>query len=411
MSVTTVGLAMMGILTPMINSMLAGALAGGGGDGDDDWYWNVPEWVRRNNIIIGWGNWYLAVPLPVEFRAAYGLGDIAGAAFCYQKTPNRTFGGVAGDMIATAANILPVNPIEGYSGSGNLGDAIIRGIAPDAGMFFVDWATNRDYTGRALWKENPFNDTVPKSQGAYASTPKGIIAACQALAQVSGGTIDVAPGLVRDFMNNYGGGFFRAAEEVSKITTGIIGSDPDRPFRWDNVPFFSGFTGHIDTDRSNSFAQGALREYQEISDSNVKRLNAICNTSDLTAAIVYGDPENIPEEYRARVNMWKTLHPKEYELGKMYRDGMNNKYKMKQYERGEKKGQWYKSKELERPGVTALRKTWKDLREYWAKMPDNTPEEKSAKAEMGLEVQEAWHRYYDAEANLAEELMNFEYGR
>ena len=413
MSVTTVGLAMMGILTPMINSMLAGALAGAGGDGDgdDDWYWNVPEWVRRNNIIIGAGNWYLAVPLPVEFRSAYGLGDIAGAAFCYQKTPNRTFGGVTGDMLATAANILPVNPIEGYSGSGNLGDALIRGVFPDAGVFFVDWATNRDYTGRALWKENPFNDTVPKSQGAFASTPKGIIRACQGLAQISGGKIDVAPGLVRDFMNNYGGGFFRAAEDVSKIITGAIGNDPDRPFRWDNIPFFSGFTGHIDKDRSNSFAQGALREYQDLSEGNVKTLNAICNTDELTAAKVYGDPEDIPEEYRARVNAWKALHPKEYELGKMYREGMNNQYKMKQYVRGEKKGQWYKSNEVERKGVNTLKKEWKDLREMWLSMPENTPEEKAEKAEMDLMVQEAWHLYYNAEADLADKLMDFEYGK
>ena len=411
MSATTAGLAMMGILTPMINSMLAGALAGAGGDGDDDWYWNVPEWVRRNNIILGAGNWYIAIPLPVEFRAAYGLGDIAGAAFCYQKTPNRTFGGVAGDMLATAANILPVNPIEGYSGSGNLGDAIIRGVAPDAGMFFVDWATNRDYTGRALWKENPFNDTVPKSQGAFASTPKGIIYACQKLAQVSEGQIDIAPGLVRDFMNNYGGGFFRAAEDVSKIVTGVIGKDPDRPFRWDNIPFFSGFTGHIDEDRSNSFAQGALREYQNVSDGNVKKLNAICNTDELTAAKVYGDPEEIPEEHRARVNAWKTLHPKEYELGKMYREGMNNKYKMKQYVKGEKKGQWYKSNEIEQKGVNTLKKEWKDLREFWLSMPDNTPEDKAEKAEMALQVQEAWHLYYNAEADLADKLMDFEYGK
>ena len=141
----------------------------------------------------------------------------------------------------------------------------------------------------------------------------------------------------------------------------------------------------------------------------MKALNAICGTSKLTSAKIYGD-EDIPEEYQAKVNAWKTLHPKEFELGRMYREGMNNKYKMKQYVKGEKKGQWYKSKELERPGVTTLKKNWKDLRDYWAKMPSKTPEEKSAKAEMELEVQDAWHKYYDAEANLAEELMNYEYG-
>ena len=407
MTTITTGLLMMGILTPMINSMLAGAAAGAGGSGDDDWYWNLPEWVRRNNLILGTGRWYLAIPLPVEFRAPYGMGDIIGSAFVYEKTPNRTFGGVAGDLISTASGLLPVNPIEGYTSNGNIGDAALRAVVPDATVFFVDWATNRDYTGRPLWKENPFNDTVPRSQGVYASTPKGLVFACQKLAEVTDGAIDVPPGLVRDFMNNYGGGFFRAAEDMSKI----LFTDEERPFRWDNVPFFSGFTGHIDEDRSNSFATSALNEYKDLSDGIVKKMNAINGTDEITAAMVYGEPEDIPEQYRSKVRVQKILSGKDYQLGKMYRDGMNNKYKMKQYVKGEKKGQWYKSKEIEQKGVNTLKKEWKDLREQWASMPNKTPEEKSAKAEMGLMVQDAWHRYYDAEANLAEQLMNYEYGK
>ena len=405
MTAITTGLAMMGILTPMINSLLAGAASGG--DGDDDWYWNLPEWVRRNNLILGTGRWYLAVPLPVEFRAPYGLGDIIGSAFVYEKTPNRTFGGVAGDIISTAAGILPVNPIEGYTSNGNIGDAVIRGIVPDATVFFVDWATNRDYTGRPLWKENPFSDTAPKSQGAFASTPKGIVYACQKLAEITEGGIDVPPGLVRDFMNNYGGGFFRTAEDISKL----LFTDVERPRRWDNIPFFSGFTGHIDEDRSNSFAMNALNEYKDLADGIVKKMNAINGTSKISTSMLFGDPDSLPEQFRAKVNTWKALHPKEYELGRMYHEGMNNKYKMKQYVKGQKKGQWYKSKELERKGVTALKKEWKSLREEWANMPSRTEVEKSAKAEMWLEVQDAWHRYYDAEANLAEALMDYEYGR
>jgi len=415
MGTITGGLVVMGMVTPLLNSMLAGAFGGGDG-GDDDWYWNLPEWVRRNNIVIGTGRWYLAIPLAVEFRAPYGLGDIASSAFCYHKTPTRgsgdvPFGDLALDFINTAANILPVNPVEGYTPSNsNIGDALIRAVAPDAGMFFVDWATNRDYTGRPLWKENPFNETVPKSQGAYASTPKGIVAACQKIAEVTGGRIDIAPGLVRDAMNNYGGGFFRVAEDASKVLTGIFDNDPERPFRWDNVPFFSGFTGHIDEDRMNSYAVNALREYEELSEENVKRLNAVCNTSDLTAAMVYGDTP-VPEQYESKVNVWKTLHPKAYELGRMYREGMNNTYKMKQYVRGAKAGQWHKSNEVEQYGVTALKKQWKTLRDEWAAMPENTLGERSLKAEKLLEVQQAWHTYYDAEGNLADRLMKYEYGK
>ena len=413
MGTTTAGLVMMGILTPMINSMLAGAA--GGGDGDDDWYWNIPEWVRRNNLILGTGRWYLAVPLPVEFRAIYGIGDIAASAFVYDKYPNRTFGSVAGDIVSTASGILPVNPVEGYTGNGNFGDAALRAVAPDAGMFFVDWATNRDYTGRPLWKENPFSKTVPKSQGAYASTPKGIVNACQWLAEQTNGSVDIAPGLVRDFMNNYGGGFFRTAEDVSKVLFGLIGDDPERPFRWDNVPFFSGFTGHIDEDRSNSTSQNALREYKDISEGNVRRVNSILGTDEVTSAILYDNPESLYERDGVTViqkaKIRRMLESNDYQLGKMYRDGMNNQYKMKQYTRGEKAGQWYKSKEIERKGVNTLKKEWKELREQWSKMPGKTPEEKSAKAEMSLRVQEAWHLYYDAEAELAEKLMDYEYGK
>lgn len=406
----TASLLVMGMLTPFINSMLAGLV--GGGDGDDDWYWNLPEWVRRNNIVIGTGKWYLAIPLPVEFRAPYGIGDIAGSAFAYDKYPNRDFGDVVGDIFATASSILPVNPVEGYTSNGNIGDAIIRTVAPDAGMFFVDWATNRDYTGRPLWKENPFSDTVPKSQGAYASTPKGIVVACQKIAEVTNGGIDIAPGLVRDAMNNYLGGFFRAAEDVSKEVYGLFGNDPERPFRWDNVPFFSGFTGHIDEDRSNSFAQNAIYDYKKLSEDNVKSMNAILNTDDVTSAVLYDEPESLYEREGVTIvqkaKIKRMLDSKNYALGKMYREGMNNKYKMKQ---SLKDGHWYKSREVERKGVNALRQEWKDLRDQWAKMPDKTEEQKSAKAEMDLKVQEAWHLYYDAMGDLAEKLMDYEYNK
>ena len=408
MTAATASLLVMGMLTPLINSMLAGLV--GGGDGDDDWYWNLPEWVRRNNIVIGTGKWYLAIPLPVEFRAPYGIGDIAGSAFAYDKYPNRDFGNVAGDLITTASGILPVNPVEGYTSNGNIGDAIIRTVAPDAGMFFVDWATNRDYTGRPLWKENPFSETVPRSQGAYASTPKGIVAACQKIAEVTNGGIDIAPGLVRDAMNNYLGGFFRAAEDVSKEVYGLFGNDPDRPFRWDNVPFFSGFTGHIDEDRSNSFAQNTLYDYKKLSEDNVKSMNAMLNTDEVTSAVLYDEPQSLYEREGVtlvqKAKIKRMLDSKDYALGKMYREGMNNTYKMKQ---SMKDGHWYKSRDIEKKGVNTLRQEWKDLRDEWAKMPNKTEEQKSAKAEMELKVQDAWHCYYDAQADLAEKLMDYEY--
>ena len=95
--------------------------------------------------------------------------------------------------------------------------------------------------------------------------------------------------------------------------------------------------------------------------------------------------------------------------GKMYREGMNNEYAMKQYVRGDKAGQWCKSKEVKRKGVDSLRKEWKEAREVWASLPDKTEEEKAAKAEAYKDVTNAWHLYYNAKADLVDRLMAYEY--
>ena len=231
---------------------------------------------------------------------------------------------------------------------------------------------------------------------------------------MSSGKIDVPPGLIRDFANNYGGGFFRAAEDASKIFTGLIGDDPERPARWDNVPFFSGFTGHIDEDRSNSFASNALYGYKSLSDGVVKSLNAILNTDEVSAAIAYDEPESLydmTESVITKAKIKNILSSKDYQLGKMYREGMNNEYEMKQYLTGAKAGQWHKSRDVKRKGVNTLKKEWKELRDQWVAMPNKTQEEKDAKDLFSETVQGAWHRYYDAQADLAERLMDYEYNR
>ncbi len=54
-----------------------------------------------------------------------------------------------------------------------------------------------------------------------------------------------------------------------------------------------------------------------------------------------------------------------------------------------------------------LKKVWKDAREYWATLPKDTPEEAQAYADMT----NAWHEYYNAAADLAQKLMDYEYGK
>ena len=228
--------------------------------------------------------------------------------------------------------------------------------------------------------------------------------ACQWLAKQTNGGIDLAPGEVRDVLKNLGGGFYRAAEDITKL----MYYDLERPQRWDDIPFLSGFTGHLDEDRSNSFATTASYNYKKLSEDVVRRINAAAGTKDITAKMVYETPEQLPKSARIQ----KILEGENYILGKMYREGMNNEYVMKQRKRDSKygkKGEWYKSKDVAREGVATLKENWKALREQYATMPDKTEEEKAAKAAFLLDVQDAWRKYYNAEADLVDQLMEEEY--
>ena len=419
MTATTAAYALLGMVTPLVNSLIQGALGGDGDDDDDvdeemienrkkwdkDWYWNVPDWARRQSIILGFKKFYLAIPLPVELRAFYGIGDVTAKAFIYNKMARRDAGHVIGEYLQTAAEILPVNPIEGAGQVKDPGDwqgwtnVIGRVAAPDLTMFVVDFMTNRDYTGRPLAKENPFTKTKPRSQSAYSSTPKAIEDACLWIAKQTG--FDVPPGYVRDFLNSFGGGLYRTAEDIVKLTD----TDADRPRRWDNIPFFSGFTGHIDEDRSNSFALDALNEYKDISESNVRRINQKTG-QNFSMTDVYEFPEAVLNKIPSVIDkaaVRKIMDSEDYQIGKTYREYMNNKYKMKQSTRD---GHWYKSKEVERIGLTKLRKAWQDTRSEWYALPDGTPE----KADAYAALQTAWQKYYDASMNLADLLMDMEFG-
>lgn len=404
MSASVAGFAAFGMIVPLLNSMLAGLAAGLGGDDDDrvdpDWYWNLPEWVRRNNMVFGVGEGYIAIPLPVELRAIYGIGDIA-AGILYRKAP-KNGQDIALDVMSTAAEILPVNPIEGYNAGGNLGDVFIRPLAPDALMFFVDVATNRDYTGRPLTKENPFNKTTPRSQSAYASTPKALVDACQWL--YSQGGPDISPGVVRDFLKNYGGGLYKLAEDVTKE----IVADEQRPRRWDDIPFLSGFTGHIDEDRKNSFAFNTYYQYKELSQKVVKDLNGAAMTDKISEKMAYETPELMPKGARTQM----ILEGEDYILGKMFYEANKNTYQMARRKRTTKygkKGEWYKTKNIEKKGIERLRKEWQDLNEEWLAMPNDTQEEKDARRAFEESVTDARQLYYDALCDLVDNLLEEEY--
>ena len=124
---------------------------------------------------------------------------------------------------------------------------------------------------------------------------------------------------------------------------------------------------------------------------------------------VYDDPDALLRSLKPskQAVVKKIMDSPEYEIGRTYREYMNNKYKLVQYQRGEKIGQWHKSNKIERVGIKNLKKTWQDQRSLWYSLPDGSPE----KAEAYADLQTAWNEYYDATTDLAERLMDIEFDR
>ena len=80
----------------------------------------------------------------------------------------------------------------------------------------------------------------------------------------------------------------------------------------------------------------------------------------------------------------------------------------KVHKTGKSAGKRYRTtQEIKIPGVKSRKKAWQDAREVWKQAEKGTPEE----AQAYIDMTNAWHEYYNAAADLAQILMDMEYGK
>ena len=92
------------------------AYLGGDDDDDDDKnaYYNLPEYVRRSNILFRAGNSWVSIPLPVEYRAVYGMGELMISILNGKE--HLTGGEIAESITGQVTQILPIDLLEGGGG-------------------------------------------------------------------------------------------------------------------------------------------------------------------------------------------------------------------------------------------------------------------------------------------------------
>ena len=402
----------MGFVNSMLNAMIAGASDGGDGDDDDeqkmgpDWYWNIPEWVRRSNIIIGspfkkLGKWgYLVFALPIEYKGFYAMGELV-SALMQGKYAAKDAPTIANEVIGVVAELLPVNPVEGYTPGDNPAMSVVRNMMPDVAAPIMDVATNRSFAGVPLWKESVYDESLPLAQTAFASTPeilnKAVIKLSEATATMPW-HIDIPSGAVRGLLKGYGGGGYTFVEDLGKF----VFADEAHPRRWENAPFVSGFTGHLEEDRRNSFNSDALNRYKELSEDVVRRVRSAAPGEDIKESDVYGDPNELPEKARAAVVLLKD----KWILGKMYHDGIKQKS-------GAKEPKVDKNGNVRlvdvKDDINNLRKAWKKAKDEYLEIAKDDSASEQQKEDARKASEKAWLRYINSEDALVDRLLEEEY--
>lgn len=173
--------------------------------GVKDPYAELPDYIRRNNlcIYIGGGE-FVTIPLAIEERAFYGLGDFAaGMTFSKnissQKMPNLTenkdidkYLNPFMDAVGCMSQLVPVAD---YLGNASFGkhpvQETIKAVAPSATSPFLEWVYNRDWKGAPIQRDNKFDENQPSWMLAYKGTPEWMINMNK---KVNALTNDVAPG-------------------------------------------------------------------------------------------------------------------------------------------------------------------------------------------------------------------------
>lgn len=208
---------------------LLGALMAsiGGGDGDDDKddkndYFNLPEYVRRSNVVFrlpGMDKSWISMPLPVEYRAMYGMGELMVSAMSGKE--HYTAGELAHQMASQVSQMLPIDFMEGSGG--------FKAFVPSAIKPIAEVIGNESWTGMPIYKDTPFNKDMPEWTKAYKSANKYLVGLSKALNEATGGDaytsgkIDINPAQVEYLLNGIFGGVSSTIDRLTKMGETVIG--------------------------------------------------------------------------------------------------------------------------------------------------------------------------------------------
>ena len=203
---------------------LANAMVGASGDDDDDaeegnGYFDHPSNTRRSNLMLRInGKSWASIPLPVEYRAVYGMGELLGSVMSGKE--RYTNQELAHEVLCQVSQVLPLDVIGEGSGA----------FVPTAVKPLYEVVTNESWTGLPIYKQTVYNERDPAYTKAYSNTNKQLVGMSKMLNELSGGDsqksgwIDVNPAVVEHLGRGYLGGYFNLVDKLVKTGETVVGS-------------------------------------------------------------------------------------------------------------------------------------------------------------------------------------------
>ena len=213
--------------------------------GVKDPYGELPDYIRRNClcVYIGGGE-FVTIPLAIEERAFYGLGDLAaGLTF----SPNVS--GQKNPWLDAVGCMSQLVPVADYLGNSSFGkhpwQETIKALAPSATSPFLEWVYNSDWKDAPIQRDNKFDENQPSWMLAYKGTPEWMINLNK---NVNAQTNDVAKGnenmLGNDFLDavtnpsalhHFYGSYFGGAATFVERVGGLVKNGKDTETK--DIPF------------------------------------------------------------------------------------------------------------------------------------------------------------------------------
>lgn len=242
----------LGYAIPLLAQML-----GSGDDDDKNAYYNLPEYIRRSNICFRSGEQWITIPLPIEYRAIYGMGELA----CGVITGNERYSDteLAFYALSQVSQMMPLDVLEGGGGVSPFVPSLAKPLTEA-------YIMNKEWTGLPIYKDTPFNKIDPEWTKAYQSADQTLVGMARWLNEVSGGDdykkgkININPAKIEYMLNGYFGGMFTFPMKIKKSVETMFG---DRDFEWRNTPILNRVVKSGDERTANRKLQNEYFKYKK----------------------------------------------------------------------------------------------------------------------------------------------------